>query len=134
MSSGTYIFCMFTSFILQSTYPHAGARIMLFVGGACSQGPGHVVNEKLSDTIRSHDQIMKDNAPYMKKATKHYDTLAVRAATNGHTIDIYACALDQTGLMEMKQCCNSTGFVTLKKKKKQHILNIQCINILEVTW
>jgi len=84
---------------------------MLFVGGACSQGPGHVVNEKLSDTIRSHDQIMKDNAPYMKKATKHYDTLAVRAATNGHTIDIYACALDQTGLMEMKQCCNTTGFV-----------------------
>jgi len=88
---------------------------MLFVGGACSQGPGHVVNEKLSDTIRSHDQIMKDNAPYMKKATKHYDTLAVRAATNGHTIDIYACALDQTGLMEMKQCCNTTGFVIIMR-------------------
>ncbi|XP_060870570.1 protein transport protein Sec23A [Metopolophium dirhodum] len=95
--------------LLESTYPQTGARVMLFVGGACSQGPGHVVNEKLSDTIRSHDQIMKDNAPYMKKATKHYDTLAVRAATNGHTIDIYACALDQTGLMEMKQCCNTTG-------------------------
>lgn len=103
----SYLYCIYS----QSTYPHAGARIMLFVGGACSQGPGHVVNEKLSDTIRSHDQIMKDNAPYMKKATKHYDTLSVRAATNGHTIDIYACALDQTGLMEMKQCCNSTGFV-----------------------
>jgi len=45
----------------------------------------------------------------MKKAIKHYDALALRAATNGHCIDIYSCALDQTGLMEMKQCCNSTG-------------------------
>lgn len=97
---------------------------MLFVGGACSQGPGHVVNEKLSDTIRSHDQIMKDNAPYMKKATKHYDTLAVRAATNGHTIDIYACALDQTGLMEMKQCCNSTGFVYFVVMSKNYYLDL----------
>lgn len=47
----------------------------------------------------------------MKKAIKHYEGLAMRSATNGHCIDIYSCALDQTGLMEMKQCCNSTGFV-----------------------
>jgi len=84
---------------------------MLFVGGACTQGIGHVVNDNLCDTIRSHDQIMKNKAPYIKKATKYYDQLSVRAATNGHTIDIYACASDQTGLMEMKQCCNSTGYV-----------------------
>lgn len=58
---------------------------------------------------RSHHDIHKDNAKYMKKAIKHYDNLAMRAATNGHSIDIYSCALDQTGLMEMKQCCNSTG-------------------------
>lgn len=47
----------------------------------------------------------------MKKAIKHYESLATRAATNGHSVDIYSCALDQTGLMEMKQCCNSTGYV-----------------------
>lgn len=45
----------------------------------------------------------------MKKAIKHYEGLAMRSATNGHAVDIYSCALDQTGLMEMKQCCNSTG-------------------------
>ena len=38
----------------------------------------------------------------MKKAIKHYEALAKRASENGHAIDIYSCALDQTGLMEMK--------------------------------
>ncbi|XP_063221948.1 protein transport protein Sec23A isoform X3 [Bacillus rossius redtenbacheri] len=92
-----------------SAYPNTGARIMLFVGGPCSQGPGQVVNDDLREPIRSHHDIHKDNAKYMKKAIKHYEALAFRAATNGHAIDIYSCALDQTGLMEMKQCCNSTG-------------------------
>ncbi|XP_062351023.1 protein transport protein Sec23A isoform X2 [Cinclus cinclus] len=40
---------------------------------------------------------------------EHFEALANRAATNGHVIDIYACALDQTGLLEMKCCPNYTG-------------------------
>lgn len=95
--------------LLESTYPNTGGRILTFVGGPCSQGPGQVVDDELKHPIRSHHDIQKDNAKYMKKAIKHYDALAMRAATNGHCIDIYSCALDQTGLMEMKQCCNSTG-------------------------
>ncbi|CAH1107638.1 unnamed protein product [Psylliodes chrysocephalus] len=95
--------------LLESTYPNTGARVMLFVGGPCSQGPGQVLNDDLKQPIRSHHDIQKDNAKYMKKGIKHYDALAMRAATNGHCVDIYSCALDQTGLMEMKQCCNSTG-------------------------
>ena len=31
----------------QNSYPNSGARIMLFIGGACSQGPGMVVNDEL---------------------------------------------------------------------------------------
>lgn len=95
--------------LLEVTYPNTGGRIMLFLGGPCSQGPGQVVNDELKQPIRSHHDIHKDNAKYMKKAIKHYEALSLRAATNGHAIDIYSCALDQTGLMEMKQCCNSTG-------------------------
>lgn len=95
--------------LLECTYPNTGGRIMSFVGGPCSQGPGQVVDDELKHPIRSHHDITKDNVKYMKKAIKHYDALALRAATNGHCIDIYSCALDQTGLMEMKQCCNSTG-------------------------
>lgn len=95
--------------LLECTYPNTGARIMSFVSGPCSQGPGQVVDDELKHPIRSHHDIHKDNAKYMKKAIKHYEALALRAATNSHCIDIYSCALDQTGLMEMKQCCNSTG-------------------------
>ncbi|XP_058812176.1 protein transport protein Sec23A isoform X1 [Topomyia yanbarensis] len=95
--------------LLECTYPNTGARIMMFLGGPCSQGPGQVVDDELKHPIRSHHDIQKDNAKFMKKAIKHYEGLALRTATNGHCIDIYSCALDQTGLMEMKQCCNSTG-------------------------
>ncbi|XP_036343321.1 protein transport protein Sec23A-like isoform X2 [Rhagoletis pomonella] len=95
--------------LLECTYPNTGGRILTFVGGPCSQGPGQVVDDELKHPIRSHHDIQKDNARFMKKAIKHYDALALRAATNGHCIDIYSCALDQCGLMEMKQCCNSTG-------------------------
>lgn len=95
--------------LLECTFPNAGSRIMLFLSGPCTQGPGMVVGDELKTPIRSHHDIEKDNAKFMRKAIKHYDNLANRAAENGHTIDIYSCALDQTGLHEMKNCCNFTG-------------------------
>ncbi|XP_066172470.1 protein transport protein Sec23B isoform X2 [Sylvia atricapilla] len=95
--------------LLEGTFPNTGARIMLFTGGPPTQGPGMVVGDELKTPIRSWHDIEKDNARFMKKATKHYETLANRSAANGHCIDIYACALDQTGLLEMKCCANLTG-------------------------
>ncbi|KAK6753171.1 hypothetical protein RB195_012647 [Necator americanus] len=95
--------------LLEQCFPNTGARIMAFVGGACTYGPGAVVGEELKTPIRSWHTIKEDNAVFMKKATKFYDSLASRAVKNGHAIDIYSCALDQTGLLEMKNCFNSTG-------------------------
>lgn len=112
---------------------------MTFIGGPATQGPGMVVGDELKTPIRSWHDIEKDNAKFMKKATKvsescsvsavlpslrmslclmcvslcvlqHYEALANRASTNGHIIDIYACALDQTGLLEMKCCANHSGY------------------------
>lgn len=40
---------------------------MTFIGGACSHGPGMVVNEELKTPIRSWHDIKEDNAPYMRK-------------------------------------------------------------------
>ena len=82
---------------------------MLFVGGACNHGPGMVVGEELKNPIRTWHTIKEDNAKYMKKATKHYEELANRAVKNGHVVDIYSCALDQTGLHEMKSLYYNTG-------------------------
>ncbi|KAG5265579.1 hypothetical protein AALO_G00244050 [Alosa alosa] len=95
--------------LLECTFPNTGARIMTFIGGPATQGPGMVVGDELKTPIRSWHDIEKDNAKFMKKATKHYEALANRAAANGHIVDIYACALDQTGLAEMKCCPNYTG-------------------------
>lgn len=95
--------------LLECTFPNTGARIMMFIGGPATQGPGMVVGDELKTPIRSWHDIEKDNAKYVKKGTKHFEALANRAATTGHVIDIYACALDQTGLLEMKCCPNLTG-------------------------
>ncbi|XP_052698712.1 protein transport protein Sec23A-like isoform X1 [Crassostrea angulata] len=95
--------------LLECTFPNTGARIMLFAGGPCTQGPGMVVDDELKNPIRKHLDIEKDNVKFMKKAMKHYEMLANRAAKNGHVLDIYACALDQTGLHEMKFCPRYTG-------------------------
>ncbi|CAI4223399.1 unnamed protein product [Auanema sp. JU1783] len=95
--------------LLEACFPNTGARVMTFVGGACTHGPGAVVGDELKNPIRSWHSIKEDDANFMKKATKFYDSLASRAVKNGHAIDVYSCALDQTGLLEMKNCFNSTG-------------------------
>lgn len=55
---------------LQCTFPNSGARIMLFMGGPPTQGPGMVVGEELKTTIRSHHDIEKDSVKFMRKAIK----------------------------------------------------------------
>jgi len=95
--------------LLENSFPNTGARIMLFIGGPCTQGPGMIINEELKNVMRSHHDIEKENTPYMKKATRHYEGLSTRAADNGHVIDVFACNLDQVGLQEMKSCPNYTG-------------------------
>lgn len=95
--------------LLESTFPNTGSRIMLFMGGPCTQGPGMVIDEDLKNVIRSHHDIEKDNCKYMKRAIKHYEALAAKAAQCNQVIDMYSCALDQTGLHEMKALCNVTG-------------------------
>ncbi|KAK0422836.1 hypothetical protein QR680_007816 [Steinernema hermaphroditum] len=95
--------------LLEVSFPNTGARIMTFLGGACTYGPGAVIDNELKNPIRSWHSIREDDVPYMHKATKFYDALADRAAKNGHTIDVYSGALDQTGLYEMRSCFTKSG-------------------------
>ena len=44
--------------------------------------------------------------------TQFFEGLAKQAATNGHTVDLFACAFDQTGLNEMRYLPNYTGSVS----------------------
>ncbi len=47
-----------------------GARIMLFVGGPCTHGPGIVIDDELRNVIRSHKDILKDDAKYSPFCTR----------------------------------------------------------------
>ncbi|VDL19147.1 unnamed protein product [Hymenolepis diminuta] len=95
--------------LLEAAFPNTGARILTFLGGPGTQGPGTIIDDDLKNIIRSHHDVEKDNCPYMRKAIKHYEGLANRAAQNGHVVDIFSCHLDQTGLHEMRYLVNYTG-------------------------
>lgn len=91
-------------------------RIMLFVGGPTTEGFGQVVGKELQEPIRSHKDLVKETASHYKKARKFYDTLAAQLVRQGHTLDVFACSLDQVrpltsdpDLIIAHACCNATN-------------------------
>lgn len=56
--------------LLETSFQNAGGRIMLFVSGPATEGPGLVVGPELKEPIRSHHDIDRDNIKYYKKAVK----------------------------------------------------------------
>ena len=99
--------------LLEAAAPRQGARVMLFVGGPPTVGPGMVVDKARSEDMRSHQDIVKGNCPHLKAATKFYGGLADRASANGHVVDCFACSLDQVGLHEMRTLIDKTGGVSI---------------------
>ena len=97
--------------LLEATFKGQGARIMMFVGGPGTSGPGAIVNRERTEDIRSNTDLQKGNAPLAAKAIEHYTALADRCVNSAHVVDIFACALDQSGVMEMKVCVSKTGGV-----------------------
>ncbi|KAJ7532971.1 hypothetical protein O6H91_13G027400 [Diphasiastrum complanatum] len=95
--------------LLGACLPGTGARILAFVGGPCTEGSGTIVAKELSETIRSHKDLAKDAAPKFTKAVKFYDGLAKQLANQGHVLDLFACALDQVGVAEMKVAVERSG-------------------------
>jgi len=102
--------------LLGATVPpgSAAAHIMLFVGGPCTEGPGMVIGRDLTEEIRSHKDLAKDNAPYSTAARKFYRALAGEMVSHCHALDVFACALDQTGLFEQRDLVTLTGGVCVQ--------------------
>ncbi|XP_050292661.1 protein transport protein SEC23 [Quercus robur] len=86
-----------------------GARIIALVGGPCTEGPGTIVSKDQSEPVRSHKDLDKDAAPYFNKAVKFYENLANQLVSQGHVLDLFASALDQVGVAEMKVAVEKTG-------------------------
>lgn len=118
--------------LLETTFPNTGSRILLFSGGPCTIGPGQVVGLELKEPIRSHHDIVKDNAKHVKAASKFYEKLTQRLTSNSHAVDIFAGCYDQIGTWEMKSMINSTGGVLiLSDSFKSSIFKQSCQRLFE---
>jgi protein transport protein SEC23 len=106
--------------LLSACNPGTGARIIALVGGPCTEGPGTIVSKDLSDPVRSHKDLDKDAAPYFKKAVKFYEGLAKQLVSQGHVLDVFASALDQVGVAEMKVAVERTGGLVVLSESFGH--------------
>ncbi|KAK9288539.1 hypothetical protein L1049_016998 [Liquidambar formosana] len=79
-----------------------------------------IVSKDLSDPVRSHKDLDKDAAPYFKKAVKFYDNLAKQLVGQGHVLDLFASALDQVGVAEMKVAVERTGGLVVQAESFGH--------------
>ena len=119
--------------LLHLAIPRRGARIMLFTSGPCTSGPGAIVSRLKEEDIRSHADLQKNTEPLFKPACEFYSKLAHPSlfALQGssdhnnakkkkqqtptptsapfHTVDVFACSLDQVGLLEMMELVEATG-------------------------
>ncbi|KAM1252089.1 hypothetical protein ACFX13_040967 [Malus domestica] len=95
--------------LLGACVPGSGARIMAFIGGPSTEGQGAIVSKNLSEPIRSHKDLDKDSAPHFHKAVKFYEGLSKQLVNQGHVLDLFACALDQVGIAELKIAVERTG-------------------------
>ena len=100
---------------------------MMFVGGPCTSGPGAIVSRLKTEDIRSHADLGRNAEPLHKPACEFYAGLSKRhnvgdkakkastqagasaAAISSHVVDVFACSLDQVGVLEMVQLVEATG-------------------------
>jgi protein transport protein SEC23 len=117
--------------LLHLAAPRTGARVMLFTAGPCTSGPGAVVSRMKEDDLRSHQDLAKNAEPLYKGACEFYAKLAYPANLDAaaltaadtkkkkvvfkpthapyQVVDVFACSLDQVGLLEMRELVEATG-------------------------
>jgi protein transport protein SEC23 len=95
--------------LLESSVSRQGSRIMLFTTGPSTCGSGAIVTRSKKESMRSHTDLWKSQAPLHKPAITYYSSLAERAVTNNIVVDVFACSLDQVGTLEIKVLVSSSG-------------------------
>lgn len=77
--------------LLESACPKQGSRVMLFLGGPPTIGPGMIVGRPKDETIRSHTDLQKNNAPHFKVrvgAVARVRTRVLKAAQNAWWLNL----------------------------------------------
>ena len=98
----TGVACQVGISLLEASLQGYSARMLLFIGGPCTVGPGKVIDSSLAKHLRGHKDIIKGKAEHYDAAIDYYTNIAQHAVANGHIVDIFACCLDQLGIAEMR--------------------------------
>jgi len=106
--------------VLEGTFQHSGARVLMFCGGPATHGPGLVLGVPHTEQMRSHTELEKEQAPYVHKACKYYSNLADMAVKNGHAVEVFSCSLNQTGVLEMQETFKQTGGCVILSESFEH--------------
>lgn len=95
--------------------PGRGSCILSFLSGACTVGPGMIVQPSRELMFRSHTDIKthSSNSSLWFASCAFYDELMRRIVAQGHTFFCFCASLDQLGIAEMKQCIYCSGGVVL---------------------
>lgn len=95
--------------LIENIKPRTRSRVLLFVDGPCTFGPGKVTSVELRETMRSHLDIRKRRASFLKPASSFYNRMACRARQINCSIDMFAYSQIEVGLHEMSYCSGFTG-------------------------
>ncbi|XP_002517022.2 protein transport protein sec23-1 [Ricinus communis] len=95
--------------LLEGCSMHIGSRIMVFTSGPATLGPGVVVDSDLSNSIRTHRDLINASAPYYWKSCSFYNRLSQRLSDASIILDLFACSLDQIGVAELKGPVEKSG-------------------------
>mmetsp|Transcript_26453 Transcript_26453/g.44705 ORF Transcript_26453/g.44705 Transcript_26453/m.44705 type:complete len:531 (-) Transcript_26453:1186-2778(-) len=118
--------------LLESSVPRQGSRLMLFVAGPPTVGNGAIVTRSKTDNIRSHNDLLKGQAPLHKAAVDFYRTLSDRAIQNSVVVDMFACSLDQVGTLESKSLVSrSGGLIVLADSFEQSVFRESLRRVFE---
>ena len=97
--------------LLDICYPKQPARILAFLSGVCSEGPGKAVGLSKEELIRGHMDIRRGSnaGKYWLDSTEFFSTLMQKMVLNSHVLDVCSACIDQTGIAEMRKCIECTG-------------------------
>ncbi|CAH8278484.1 unnamed protein product [Arabidopsis lyrata] len=95
--------------LLEGCSVTTGSRIMVFTSGPTTRGPGIIVDSDLSNSIRTHRDIITGQVSYYDKSCGFYKKLAKRLCDTSAALDVFACSLDQVGAAEMRYAVEMSG-------------------------
>ena len=118
--------------LLESSVPRQGSRVMLFIAGPPTVGKGAIVSRSKKENIRSHNDLLKNQAPLYKPAMEYYQALSDRAIANSIVVDVFACSLDQVGALELRELVSrSGGLIVLADKFDQSVFRESLRRVFE---